>query len=57
MSFNDSDELQDLALSAAGAAILMFEIGRKLEDADRFSDPTKLDAKLSLKFPRHKAEI
>jgi len=57
MSFNDSDELQDLALSAAGAAILMFEIGRTLEDADRFSDPTKLDAKLSLKFPRHKAEI
>ena len=39
MSFNDSDELPDLALSAAGAAILMFEIGRTLEDADRFSDP------------------
>ena len=57
MSFNDSDDLPDLALSAADAAILMFEIGRTLEDADRFSDPAKLDAKLSLKFPRHKTEI
>ena len=57
MSFNDSDELQDLGLSAADAAILMFDIGCTLEDADRFSDPAKLDAKLSLKFPRPKTEI
>ncbi|GEM_PF-2906030 len=57
MSFNDSDELQDLALSAADAAILMFDIGCTLEDADRFSDPAKLDAKLSSKLPRHKTEI
>ena len=47
MSFNDSDELPDLALSAAGAAILMFEIGRTLEDADRFPDPIRVAAKVS----------
>lgn len=57
MSFDDSDDLPDLALSAADAAILMFGIGRTLEDADRFSDPVKLEARLSLKFPRHKTEI
>ncbi len=57
LSFRGSDCLPDLTLSAAEAAVLMFEIGSALEDADRFSDPVTFDTKLSLKFPRRKTEI
>lgn len=57
LSFVGPDSPADIILSASEAAILMFEIGRALEDADRFSKGHSSDAKLSLKFPTHKTDI
>ena len=54
LSFAGPDPRDDVVLSASEAAILMFEIGHALEDADRLATGPSSDARLSLKFPAHK---
>lgn len=53
LSFADQDACTDIVLSAGEAALLMFEIGRALEDADRLAKGPSADTRLTLKFPAH----
>lgn len=53
LCFEGSQPPSEIILSASEAAMLMFEIGHALEEAERLAKGPSADRRLSLKFPAH----